>query len=371
MILMDVRIDNLYAFKNFHMNMSYPKKIINSPLGNETLSGYSNFRYKKVNIIFGANASGKTSLGRALQLIFNFIDSKKPNNLFLVINDVNKETFFSIDYVTFEHKLVRVSCIINPADAGPYSASKVRVAVASEKIRTTDSYESCMKRLEARGYAFNMDYHEELSKADCLSWLFQYPNLQVSNRINMASSRSEKYTTVLENVLKALDPTILRVDKSAEVKDAYIIRTKKKDIIIQPDGISDVNYLSSGTLAGIEIADVILSIMEDYNSFYYCDEKFSYIHSDIEQAILVVMIESLHKDSQLFFTTHNTAIADLTLPKHSFTFLSKDVSDDDMPIKCISASALLKKNTDSVKHAMENDLFSTAPATDLVLDLLK
>lgn len=26
MIIMDVKIHNLYAFKNFHMNMSYPKK---------------------------------------------------------------------------------------------------------------------------------------------------------------------------------------------------------------------------------------------------------------------------------------------------------------------------------------------------------
>ena len=37
MIVMDVRIDNFYAFKNFHMNMSYPKKIVNSYIENEYL----------------------------------------------------------------------------------------------------------------------------------------------------------------------------------------------------------------------------------------------------------------------------------------------------------------------------------------------
>ena len=26
MIIMDIKVDNFYAFKNFHMNMSYPKK---------------------------------------------------------------------------------------------------------------------------------------------------------------------------------------------------------------------------------------------------------------------------------------------------------------------------------------------------------
>ena len=51
MIVMDVRIDNFYAFKNFHMNMSYPKKIVNSYIEDEYLSERPNFRYKKVNIL--------------------------------------------------------------------------------------------------------------------------------------------------------------------------------------------------------------------------------------------------------------------------------------------------------------------------------
>lgn len=28
MIIMDIKIDNLYSFRNFHLNMSYPKKIV-------------------------------------------------------------------------------------------------------------------------------------------------------------------------------------------------------------------------------------------------------------------------------------------------------------------------------------------------------
>ena len=66
MVIMDVKFDNFYAFRNFHMNMAYPKKILHSYIENEFLEGYPNFRYKKVNIIMGANASGKTSLGKML-----------------------------------------------------------------------------------------------------------------------------------------------------------------------------------------------------------------------------------------------------------------------------------------------------------------
>ena len=49
MIIMDMKIDNLYAFKNFHMNMSYPKKIVASTISDEYLIDRPNFRYKKVN----------------------------------------------------------------------------------------------------------------------------------------------------------------------------------------------------------------------------------------------------------------------------------------------------------------------------------
>ena len=50
MIIMDVKIDNLYAFKEFHMNMSYPKKVVNSPIDNEFLHERPNFRYRRINI---------------------------------------------------------------------------------------------------------------------------------------------------------------------------------------------------------------------------------------------------------------------------------------------------------------------------------
>ena len=74
MVVLNVELDNFYAFKNFHMNLTYPKKIVGSCIKEEHLEDRPNFRYKKVNIIMGANASGKTTFGRMLMKIFNFID---------------------------------------------------------------------------------------------------------------------------------------------------------------------------------------------------------------------------------------------------------------------------------------------------------
>ncbi len=47
MIIMDLKINNFFAFKNFHINMSYPKKIVDSYIEGEFLKGRENFRYKK------------------------------------------------------------------------------------------------------------------------------------------------------------------------------------------------------------------------------------------------------------------------------------------------------------------------------------
>ena len=96
MIVMNLEIDNLFGFEEFELNFSYPKKIVNSSISNEYLENKPNFRYKKINILIGANASGKTSIGRALMVIFNFISKKDPAKLREVIrNKAKKSKFFS------------------------------------------------------------------------------------------------------------------------------------------------------------------------------------------------------------------------------------------------------------------------------------
>ena len=94
MIIMDLKVDNLLGFRNFHINMAYPKKIVKSYIPEEHLNEFPNFRYKKVNIILGTNSTGKTSLGKVLMGIFNFIDRKTIEQVSKLINDRNKEASF-------------------------------------------------------------------------------------------------------------------------------------------------------------------------------------------------------------------------------------------------------------------------------------
>ena len=58
-------------------------------------------------------------------------------------------------------------------------------------------------------------------------------------------------------------------------------------------------------------------------AFIIVTKKFSYIHSDIEKAILSLMIDFLKPNTQLFFTTHNMEVLNMDLPIHCFTIFKK------------------------------------------------
>ncbi len=49
--------------------------------------------------------------------------------------------------------------------------------------------------------------------------------------------------------------------------------------------------------------------------------------------------------------------------------MKKDADDIEMPIKCVNAADYLKRNTDSLKHAVENDLFSSVPDLDRLYEI--
>ena len=106
-------------------------------------------------------------------------------------------------------------------------------------------------------------------------------------------------------------------------------------------------------------------ILSESNGFYYCDEHFSYIQSDIEKRIFGLMLDHLDKNEQLIFTTHNSDMLDLNLPKHSFAFLRKR-AEEGYKVSVQYASEILKRNPGSVHCALENDMFASIPDDSLL-----
>ena len=51
MIVLNLELKGIYGFDDFHINFSYPKKIVNSIIEHEHLKGRERFRYKKAVIL--------------------------------------------------------------------------------------------------------------------------------------------------------------------------------------------------------------------------------------------------------------------------------------------------------------------------------
>lgn len=371
MIVMDLKLDNLCAFRDFHVNFSYPKKIVNSYIENENLEGLPNFRYKKVNIIMGSNATGKTLLGRIILSIFVLIGERNIDIITRHISNEDKTASFAMDFVNEDsggYRLYRIKAIFDPSEDHDYSSENVKIRIESTNIRPRENYETCAKRLDSIMIGFtDANYITELEKLKNLSWYFSFPFDTLQPKYNIEDG--EEYLAVLERTLRVLDPAIKSVFKIEGLNDTYAIKMADKNIIIQEGEILNSSLLSSGTKAGIDIANIVSSIKMGTHSFYYCDEKFSYVHSDIEKGFLSLMINQLKSNSQFFFTTHNLDILDLPLPKHSFNFLKKETFEDGQVISIINAANYLKKSTDSLRNAVDNDLFSVSPNLDSLYEI--
>lgn len=365
MIIMDIKADNLFAFKNFHMNMSYPKKIVKSTIEGEYLSDRPNFRYKKVNILMGSNATGKTTIGKLLMVFANYFNDGETGRFKALVDNKKEEATLAIDFVTSESYLYRFDLRLKPKLDEEKPEMEAETHIYFTSINRDDSYENCASKLD-RNEKKETTYEE----VDIDGWSFSYPQDAADEVRYKAIVNNDLYLPILEAVLKTLDPDIKNVLKLTEVENTFVIKMRNQSVIVKDGIIVGNNILSSGTKAGIEIAYIIASLTCNMHDLYYCDELFSYVNSDIEKACLSIIIDRLTDRKQMFFTTHNLEILDMQLPKHSFVFLKKNVFDEEKPIKCISASQYLKRNTDSLKCAVENDLFCTAPDLRELFDIM-
>lgn len=366
MILMDIKLNNIYGFKDFHMNFSYPKKIVNSVIESEWLSGHPNFRYKKTVILMGANAAGKTTLGKALLNVFRFLNQLDISELAKMILP-GKEAMFSIDFINESDILHRVTGYM---EADDNSHVKIRLGHSHTLIGKKDSYETCAERLsqetqEIANFEVLNQVRDAIGK---ICYVFSCPDIKPSFEISNIDQ--ELALKVLRAVIGTLDPTLHDISISRDLKNSFIIRRGNEEIIVQDGKLLNRDALSSGTAEGIDIAFFISLLFSRKNSFYYCDEHFSYIQSDIEKRIFGLMLEYLEENEQLIFTTHNPDMLDLNIPKHSFAFLRKQYTPPH-ETSVIFASDILKRNTDSVRCALENDMFNSIPDDTLLNELEK
>ena len=250
---------------------------------------------------------------------------------------------------------------------GSVDGENVSIRYFNAEIGERDSYEMTAEKLIERSDEIGGSFRKLKALVGPLEYRFAYPEIETSLR--MAEVKKPVLLKTLRAVIGTLDPTLTDVSIAKDLKDSFVIRRRGKEIIIQEGRLLNRELLSSGTAEGIDVAVFLASMGTGTNGFYYCDEHFSFIQSDIEKRIFGLMVERLRANEQLIFTTPNTDMLNLNLPKHTFAFMKKEIEDGAYKVSVTFASEFLKRNTDSVKCAMENDVFGSLPDDSLLDEL--
>ena len=274
MVLLNVELDNILLFNNFSLNLSYPKKIVGSAIEEEHLDGRKNFRYKKVIILMGANATGKTALGKALRGIFNFIARREYAIITELIEDPKKDASFSVDLAFPDYRLFRVETTFKSAGNKriEYKSEDVSVRVKSVVINKNDSYETCSDKLEMVEEQPFDNYVQALETIPFLTWKFEMPFASNGMQNMIAPVIPDQYTMVLEQTLRVLDPRIENIEQIKSAQNTYIIRYRNHSVLIKDGVVMEADKLSSGTVEGIGIADLITAMHSNVISFFFCDD---------------------------------------------------------------------------------------------------
>lgn len=361
MIIMNLKLDNVLSFHNFNVNFSYPVKLRKSLINNECIKGYPNFRYKKLNIFIGSNATGKTSLIKCIWSILFFLTRKEKD---IILNIANKDALIEMDFVD-SNRLYRIKIWVHNKDQILMSYKDVLLDLKS-------SYENSIEKLNIQEDVYE-DYLTCLNKLNInTSCNVVLPATEQSfDEINFATKEDEEYLFILNQILKTLDPSIKNVKKSLDADDAYVIEheNSNKIIVQEKNKLSSIPYLSSGTKYAFNITNIMYSIKKHLNGIYLIDEQFSYVDSDIEVAILSTMVSMLGDNEQIFFTTHNSNILSLNFPFHSFYFMKKIYKNNQPNIEIYCASETENRNNVSPKTILDNDVFATAPDVNKIFEL--
>ncbi len=371
MVILKLKMDNVLAFNDFEINFSYPVKLRKTLIPDENLNGKPSFRYKKLNVFIGANATGKTSLIKCIWTILLFLNKREQNIIESIMNHNGKPAFIELDYADENENKSKLNKVIIK-----YENNELKMGYNYLLIRDGDSYESRSKDFDGMTISL-LNTNECFQNMDTYSgWNVVLPatekGFDVVKFADIKNESEEKeYFNILNQVLKTLDPSIINVSKSLDAPNAIVIKHENANIIIVQAGypISSINYLSSGTKYGINLANILFSIKYHKNGIYLIDEQFSYVNSDIEASILSTMVSMLGPNEQIFFTTHNSNILDLGFPFHSFNFMKKVSDGAKQRIEVSCATEVENRNNVSPKTIIDNDMLGTAPNVNKIFEI--
>ena len=227
MLSINIFIDNIFSFGKATLDLTYPRPITDSTITHEYLTDRPKFYVRKVCILSGANASGKTSLGILLNFVQSFIvlQEKASTQFHAHVYHKNKSAQLQVEFATPKsHRLHRLQLDILPNQAN------LDFIYAQVAIGVNDSVGMVRKRLDKvwsektalRKTRYITSYtdekyptalsniFDEFKKEVQCGWLYVFSNNESSQNLKLTSNSSLININVLKTVLQTFDKSITR-----------------------------------------------------------------------------------------------------------------------------------------------------------------
>ena len=313
MLFTKLEIDNLYGFTNTCIDFTYRRKLINPSILDEFLPGRVNFKVKRVCIFSGANASGKTSLGRLMCSFQILLDGRFSAvnaiaNLKRAVADKTRDAVLCIEFVTeSDYKLHKLQLRFIKNE-GATESRMIAFRCASLAIGTSDSNTIARQKLAAVFDAeennealFDLDSNTyiatlasllaEMRGRENFGWHYLFAET-LEHGIKNNYKNKHLDLKILNAVLKTFDASIdsvsesFSIDASTEEKKANgfeIVFNNRNSVLINLEGEGgpkDVARLSRGTYEAISVAGFISAMKSSKgeNTTWFMDEKMAYTH---------------------------------------------------------------------------------------------
>ena len=377
MIILRVACDNLYMFKNFAVDFTYERKSNHYLSENDRLFAGSKIKVRKNLIVMGSNASGKTTFGKLLCMIFNFIYGKDLSdgsfNIPSARYDKSKDSSFEIEFVIddtayllkahFHNDNLHTEKIFRQKIYKSYNIQTLRKKLTEGEVIETYDAVTNLLNIGCKSYAFaSLKEFVDLRKK--IGFWFSFSELPLNSSTYLGETNIE----FLNNVLPKIDNSVISVKRltvegengESAKTNSYQITFKNKEVLTIPDG--DLTRcdkrLSHGTFEAIDFLFTFDELSNRKGYFFYIDERLSHMHSELEAYLIYQAFSKKSFDSQIFFTTHNAELLDLNAPITSFLFFRRSGEGFN---EVIYPSEVLRKNIRSLRMHYENDYFGVLP----------
>ncbi len=381
MIFLSLWLDNIYMFRDFRLDFTLERKSSHFLAGHDALFDGARIYVRKKLLILGANASGKTTFGRVLCIIQNYLIGRDPGsriNLLEKRYDLSRPGMFEVDFALGENAY-RVRCVFDEQGVKSEGLKCVKIfpsytnKILRERLDKADfirTYErpAALKTtllgknsmvsvllLQPDNEAYLKRFREEIH----FSYVFS-DFASIEARLSLQETVKR-----LNHILPKIDNSVERIvglksDDASVVSHSYVIIFKNGEQMTVPDGDlnrADRMRLSHGTYEALQFLNFLTNVKNNPNMMAFIDEQLAHLHSELE-AYLLMKALLVPRDGQLICTTHNSDLLDLNIgPQMVLLFRRTEEGFNE----ALYISDRIKKNDRGFKGYYDNDFFGVMP----------